>query len=201
MYTKKFILGMCALLIVGFAGFLLYKPASKSNPEQKLVTVEERANAVLVALKNKDGGALSALVHRTKGVRFSPYGYISTSSDMVIMAGSLADIYTIGKKEHWGSYDGSGEPIHLTFTEYSTKFLYDVDFLSAPQKAINTVLGHGNSLINITEAYPGATFVEYYFPGFDPQYEGMDWRSLRLIFQQEGGVWYLVGISHDQWTI
>jgi hypothetical protein len=42
--------------------------------------------------------------------------------------------------------------------------------------------------------------VEYYFPGFDPQYEGMDWRSLRLIFLQDNDVWYLAGIVHDQWT-
>jgi len=43
--------------------------------------------------------------------------------------------------------------------------------------------------------------VEYHFPGIDPQYGGLDWRSLRLVFQQSGGEWYLVGIIHDQWTI
>jgi hypothetical protein len=29
----------------------------------------------------------------------------------------------------------------------------------------------------------------------------MDWRSLRLVFMQDGGTWYLAGIIHDQWTI
>jgi hypothetical protein len=29
----------------------------------------------------------------------------------------------------------------------------------------------------------------------------MDWRSLRLVFEEQGGSWYLVGIVHDQWTI
>jgi hypothetical protein len=29
----------------------------------------------------------------------------------------------------------------------------------------------------------------------------MDWESLRLVFQEEGGVWYLVGVIHDEWTI
>jgi hypothetical protein len=42
--------------------------------------------------------------------------------------------------------------------------------------------------------------VEYYFPGFDPQYGGMDWRSLRLVFSDHGGTWYLAGIIHDEWT-
>jgi hypothetical protein len=42
--------------------------------------------------------------------------------------------------------------------------------------------------------------VEYYFPGFDLQLQGMDWRSLRLVFTLYDNTWYLVGIIHDQWT-
>jgi hypothetical protein len=42
--------------------------------------------------------------------------------------------------------------------------------------------------------------VEYYFPGFDPQYGGMDWRSLKLVFSQADGSWNLAGIIHDEWT-
>jgi hypothetical protein len=59
----------------------------------------------------------------------------------------------------------------------------------------------GNSIDNSQEYYPGARIVEYYFPGFDPQYAGMDWRSIRLVFMEENNIWYLVGIIHDQWTI
>ena len=51
------------------------------------------------------------------------------------------------------------------------------------------------------EYYQSAVVVEFYFPGFDPQYAGMDWRSLRLVFMQQGSDWFLVGIIHDQWTI
>jgi hypothetical protein len=29
----------------------------------------------------------------------------------------------------------------------------------------------------------------------------MDWVSLRLVFLQEDGTWFLVGVVHDQWTI
>jgi (p)ppGpp synthase/HD superfamily hydrolase len=43
--------------------------------------------------------------------------------------------------------------------------------------------------------------VEYHFSGFDPKYEGMDWRSLRLVFEEKDNIWHLVGIIHDQWTI
>ena len=41
--------------------------------------------------------------------------------------------------------------------------------------------------------------MEYYFSGFDPQYGGMDWRSLRLVFAPHGEGWALVGIVHDEW--
>jgi hypothetical protein len=43
--------------------------------------------------------------------------------------------------------------------------------------------------------------VEYHFSGFVEDYGGMDWVSLRLVFIEEEGSWFLVGIVHDQWTI
>lgn len=208
--TKEFFIGLLVLIIVVLGALLIYKKESPREPSSVATTtpqvttapsLEEQAQSVLIALKNNDGAALAELVHPTKGVRFSPYGYISTSTDVVIQAIGLKDIYQSSKKEVWGSFDGSGEPISMTFKDYSKKFVYDVDFLTAPQRATNKVLGQGNTLVNMDAAYPGAAFVEYYFPGFDPQYNGMDWRSLRLVFVQEGSAWYLVGIAHDQWTI
>jgi len=50
-------------------------------------------------------------------------------------------------------------------------------------------------------AYPTASFVEFHFTGFDPQYGGIDWSSLRLVFENVGGNWLLIGIVHDGWTI
>ena len=32
-------------------------------------------------------------------------------------------------------------------------------------------------------------------------FDGMDWKSLRLVFQEKDNIWYLVGIIHDGWTI
>jgi len=43
--------------------------------------------------------------------------------------------------------------------------------------------------------------VEYYFPGFDPDFKGMAWRSLRLVFQELQDQWYLTGVIHSEWTI
>ena len=54
---------------------------------------------------------------------------------------------------------------------------------------------------NQFEIYDNAIVVEYYFPGFNPDYAGMDWESLRLVFEQYENDWKLVGIIHNQWTI
>ena len=56
-------------------------------------------------------------------------------------------------------------------------------------------------LENQFEIYDNPIVVEYYFPGFNPEYEGMDWKSLRLVFEKYEDSWKLVGIIHNQWTI
>ena len=54
---------------------------------------------------------------------------------------------------------------------------------------------------NIADAYEGKQRVEFYLSGFDPQYEGMDWKSLTLVFDQVDGQREVIGIIHNQWTI
>jgi hypothetical protein len=159
----------------------------------------QEAAEVVAALKDKDMAALSRLVHPQMGLRFSPYAAVKASDQLFTpdrVAGLLADNTTYT----WGAYDGSGATIELTFADYYAKFVYDEDFANPPQLALNHRLGVSTTLDNSTEFYPGSMIVEYYFPGFDPQYEGMDWRSLRLVFMQDENTWYLMGIIHDQWT-
>ena len=47
--------------------------------------------------------------------------------------------------------------------------------------------------------------MEAHFPGFDKKFGGMDWESLRLVFEEVatdgGSELMLVGIVHDEWTI
>lgn len=174
------------------------KPVSK---EEKQKAAKAAADRILQAIKAKDMNQLAAYVDPEAGVRFSPYGTIDTKQDLVFTAEQLQKLTSDNKEYVWGSYDGSGEPIKLTFNQYYGKFVYDHDFAKAPKVGINTVVGTGNTLNNIAEAYPGSTFVEYHFPGFDKKYEGMDWASLRLVLTEAKEGWKLVGIVHDQWTI
>jgi len=161
--------------------------------------VIDRASQAITALKNQDMPTLSGYVNPKLGLRFSPYASVRDTDQVFSVdkvAGLLADstVYT------WGFYDGSGAPIDLTFADYYSNFVYDADFTNAPQLELNHRLGVSTSMDNSLEFYPGAMIVEYYFPRFDPQFEGMDWRSLRLVFMEDSNIWYLVGIIHDQWT-
>ncbi|MGE5560728.1 MAG: hypothetical protein ACM3XN_06700 [Chloroflexota bacterium] len=178
-------------------------PPTEPSATESRQAVLDKANLAVKYLRDKDMKSLADLVHPDKGVRFSPYGYIhgDDKGDLVFTANQLSGLYADPTVYRWGSYDGSGDPIDLTFERYFVRFVYDRDFATAPKIGYDEVIGKGNTLINIDQVYPDAVFVEYHFPGTDPQYGGMDWRSLRLIFENKGGVWYLVGIVHDEWTI
>lgn len=162
--------------------------------------IEKRSLDVLTAIKNYDMEKLADAIHPDKGVRFSPYGYVDVENNLVFTAEEVKKLADDPKQYLWGYYDGSGEPISLSFSDYHKKFIYDVDFVNAEQVGYNKTLGHGNSLNNSFEVYKNSIIVEYYFSGFEPQYGGLDWRSLRLVFEKKDSIWYLVGIIHDKWT-
>lgn len=155
----------------------------------------------IALLKNQDLAALSALVHPTKGLRFTPYPYVDVKKDKVFTAQQVAGLAADTTVYQWGIYDGKGDPIELTYSNYYKRFIYDYDFLTAPMVGKNRAISTGNTIDNVKQAYPNGQFVEFYFPGFDPQYGGIDWSSLKLVFEQQDGTWYLVGIIHGQWTI
>lgn len=156
---------------------------------------------VLEALDVKDMNALQALSHPSTPVRFTPYAYVDPSSDLSFAASAFPTLISDPTLYLWGAYDGSGDPMNLTFDAYLDAFVYDEDYLNPHMIGINNVIGQGNSLNNVSSIYSNASFVEFHFTGFDPQYAGMDWTSLILVFEQVAGDWKLIAIVHNQWTI
>lgn len=171
----------------------------ENGPEASGLIARSLETVELLKSKNIEG--LAALVHPTKGLRFSPYGHINLQSDQVFTQDEVADLLNNSDTFTWGSFDGSGEPIDLDFNDYFERFVYDVDFANPHMIGNNTSIGTGNTLNNIEEAYPNGEFTEFYFTGFEAQYEGMDWKTLRLVFEEENDNHYLIGIVHDEWTI
>lgn len=169
--------------------------------------VAARAAQIIMILKAGDLGALADRVHPEKGVRFSPYTYVRAvpdapeGEDLLFSAAQIPGLAADPTIYHWGRFDGSGEPIDLTFAEYYDRFIYDAKFAAPDVVGFAETVGKGNTINNIADVYPLAITVEYHFEGIDPQYAGLDWRSLRLVLEEMDGTWYLVGIVHDEWTI
>lgn len=198
---------MLVLFLSAFSACSLFQQNAQENkiiPETEEITkdvIENRAIEVLNSLKDMDMEKLSGMIDPDKGVRFSPYGHVNKDTDLVFTADQIKNISNDNTLYTWGVFDGSGAPINLIFSDYYKKFIWDQDFTKAKEAGYNKILGKGNIINNSFDVYPKAIIVEYHFPGFDPQYGGMDWRSLRLVFEKNGDVWYIAGIIHDQWTI
>lgn len=169
-------------------------------PDEARKVIAKQAETVITALKHQDMKQLQRYIHPEKGVRFSPYATIDAEHDLVFKAGQLPGLPQDKTVYTWGTYDGSGAPIQLSFSDYYKRFVYDRDYAKPEKIGYNELVKQGNSVINIREAYPNSIFVETHFSR-DADHNEMGWSSLRLVFQQHAEAWYLVGIVHDQWTI
>jgi hypothetical protein len=176
--------------------YMLYQGQLLTLNEAAVAPLAEQA---ILALKSRDMASLAALIHPQRGVRFSPYSYVS-EGDLLFPQGQVAGLFSDPQTYTWGAFDGSGEPISMTFAGYYERFVYSKDFASAQVVSFNHTIGTGNTIDNAADFYAGAVIVEYFLPGSE-QYGGMDWQSLRLVFQEESGSWRLVGIIHGEWTI
>ncbi|MFA6276780.1 MAG: hypothetical protein WC622_08525 [Pedobacter sp.] len=163
-------------------------------------SIKATGRQVLIFLKENNFQELTKYFS-SDGVRFSPYGFIDTTKSKKLTPEDFLE--SIHKKWvlTWGSLDGTGDPIKLTVPAYLKKFAYNADYLNAEAVAYDEIIKQGNSLNNLTTIYPNHHFIDYYFSGFDQKNKGMDWTSLRLVFEKEDGQYFLIAIIHDQWTI
>ena len=159
------------------------------------------AYTVLDALKQRNFELLASVTSPEKGLTFTPYSSVDPETDLNF---TPAEIRGFAKDEtvySWGFVDGRGNLIEMTIEEYLLQYVYNADYSAAKHIGIDQVLISGNALENVTEAYPGCRFVDFCFPSLDPSMEGMDWCSLKLVFEPGSDGWQLVGVIHGQWTI
>ncbi|RXZ79156.1 copper amine oxidase N-terminal domain-containing protein [Paenibacillaceae bacterium] len=171
------------------------------TPDEARQALGEQADAVLSALADKDMKTLASYVHPSKGVRFTPYTHVDMLHQVRLTPAMLEKAFDAAHNYVWGLYDGSGEPIELSFSEYYEQFIYPHNFIDNAEISYNEPLFSGNMINNAALAYPGSIIVEYHIEAINPDYGGLDWQSLRLVFEQLDERWLLVGIINDQWTI
>ena len=158
------------------------------------------SNQVAAALRDKDYKTLSSFVHPVDGVLFTPYSTVDPSVNLRFTASQIAALAENSAKYVWGTSDGKGDPLEMTMKEYFARFVYNADYASAPVLGIDRVIGSGNALENVSELFPDARFVEYYFPGIKPEYNGFDWCGLKLVFSVYQEQYKLIAVIHSEWT-
>ncbi|MEL6134390.1 MAG: hypothetical protein AAFR59_13595, partial [Bacteroidota bacterium] len=172
-------------------------PAQEAAP----LSVKDVSQVVLTALKDKDWNTVADHVHSGLGVCFTPEVYVS-EKDQILQADQLRSAAFRDQKRNWGNVYGEESDTErlMTLDEYYDAYIMDVDFTQAAEVNFDQDVQRGNSINNARTAFEKPYIVEYYIPGINPDFGGMDWRALRLIFAEDGDKWGLVGIIHAEWT-
>ncbi len=157
------------------------------------------AYSVVLCLREADYETLSGLVNPDYGLVLSPYANVNLGSARCLTPEQVVDIGRDREVYVWGTEDGTGEPIQMTPEEYFAAYVYDADYYGAPVITVNRIAKSGNSLENVQTVFPEGLFVDFYMP---PSEEGgLDWRLLRLVFEDCGGGLKLSALIHSQYTV
>ncbi len=87
------------------------------SPAAARTIIEARSRNALSALRLPHMSRLSRYVHPTRGLRFSPY-VSADASDRVFSRNQVRYLGNSSQGYHWGSFDGTGDDILLTWRNY-----------------------------------------------------------------------------------
>ena len=163
-------------------------------------TLKQQALRIQRALANSDFSRITNDIHPTRGVRFSMYAYVHLDKDKVFSREQYAQYLNQSKiRFTWGELDGVGEALVVPLPEYLNTWINAKKFNDARIK-INEFESRGNMINDVKDIYPKSDVVDFYYKG-TTEYDGMDWRGMRLVFDEYQGRRYLVAIINDQWTV
>ncbi|MGB1252966.1 MAG: SH3 domain-containing protein [Candidatus Promineifilaceae bacterium] len=165
-----------------------------ANPE-----IADRALAALLALRAQDMDTLAALAHPELGLRFVPFTNLS-DEDVIISAENIPTLFQTQTTYQWGHALGEGSPIKLTFSNYYDELLFPYDFLFADAVGYDANIVQGNMIDNSNDFYAESHIVEYHFDGFNPDYGGLDYSTLRVILTPHDGRYAIVAIVNNSWS-
>ena len=162
-------------------------------------TLKQQALRIQRALANKDFARITNDIHPTRGVRFSMYAYVRPETDKVFSREQFAKYLQQSKiRFTWGEKDGTGDLLVTPLPTYLDTWI-DASKFNNASISINEFQHSGNMINNLKKIYPNSEVVEFYHKGSE-EYAGMDWRIMRLVFEEYEGKRYLVAIVNEQWT-
>lgn len=212
---KKLIILFSAFVIVFFGWILIryqyptilpwifQRNITSQEPECK--DLKQCSQDILTILSHQQFEELGKRIDQ-EGLQFLPYPFITPTDQ--IQNFTKEDLKHFGRNtaeepKIWGTWDGSWEPITLTTKEYFEQFIGDVDYKNAPEVFENEeVKTRWNTTVNLQEVFSWAQIIEYHFTGFNEEYQGLDRKSLYLVFVP----WKtqnlkLKALAHGAWTI
>lgn len=177
-----------------------YHSLVSAKPQINQQSLTQQALHIQQALANSNYASIIKDIHPTRGVRFSMYAYVRPERDKVFSRAQFTQYLQQSKVRFtWGDLDGTGDLLITPLPEYLDTWVDGSKFNNASVK-VNKVQQNGNTINNLKEIYPKSEVVEFYYKGSN-EYEGMDWRALRLVFDDYQGRRYLVAIINSQWTV
>lgn len=163
-------------------------------------TLKQQALRIQRALANNDFARITNDIHPTRGVRFSMYAYVNPKTDKVFSREQYAQYLQQSKiRFTWGELDGTGDLLVTPLPEYLNTWVNAKKYNDSTI-SINEFRQTGGMLNNLRDIYQNSDVVEFYYKGSD-EYAGMDWRIMRLVFDDYQGKRYLVAVINDQWTV
>lgn len=114
-----------------------------------------------------------------------------------------AQIETYEEEVVWGHFEGSGEPMTFLPKDLFDAFVTQYDFRNAPEILMGSYREKPDGYATWKLGADFDYFILYHYPGFEAQYEGIDYQSLVLtfIYDEETGQFLLNGIANEYWTI
>lgn len=173
------------------------------RPEPSVDEIETQGT-IVPDLESATAGVIDALVDPAglagfvgaEGLLLSPDGFVA-DDDVVL---SIEELETnSGVSVLWGFTDGVGDPIELPLEPFLQRIAGSTALTSTEAIGYDTVIGSGSTINNVADEFPGATIVEYHYTGTE-FFAGLDWESVRFVWDTSGDGPILLAIVQDAWT-
>ncbi len=178
------------------------EPVTVPQPQSRKITLSENAllrataDSIICSIEQSDTDMLRQFAGSE--IVISPYVFVDPEVHVEL---SLDSLFSDKNNRLWAYEDGSGREIRLTAKSYLEKYVLEDRFSNAPQVSVNVPIGIGNSEDNTQAFLKNDPYVEYYYPGFDEKFGGLDWVSLRVYLHKTGSGYKLSGLIGNCWTI